>query len=116
MALSARRLDIACRQNRLLPRQRAAVGFFDGGRWALPAVAHHAAELVKRVRNHRMLAERLRADIGQTGFFQSDVAGGAAIHDSELRQPDLLDAVVSWKWRCSVTASPRPRISARYCF
>ena len=94
MALSAGRLDVACRQDRLLPGQRAAVGFFDGGRRALPTVAHHAAELVKRVRNRRMPAERLCGDIGKTGLFQSGVAGGAAIDDSELRNPDLLDAVV----------------------
>ncbi len=41
-----------------------------------------------------MAAEGLRADIGEAGFFQSDVAGGAAIYDSELRKPDLLDAIV----------------------
>ena len=94
MALPAGRLDVACRQDRLLPRQRAAVGFLDGGRRALPTMTHDAAELVERVRNNRMLAERLGADIGKTRFFQSDVAGGAAIDDSELRQPDLLDSVV----------------------
>ena len=94
MALPAGRLDVACRQDGLLPGQRTAVRFLDGGRGALPTVAHHAAKLVKRVRDYRMPAERLGADIGKTGFFQSDVAGGAAIDDSELRKPDLLDAVV----------------------
>ena len=94
MTLPARRLDVPRRQDRLLPRQRAAVGFLDGGRRALPAVTHHAAKLVERVRHYRMPPKRLGADIGETGFFQPDVAGGAAIHDSELRQPDLLDSVV----------------------
>ena len=70
------------------------MGFLDGGRRTLSTVTHHAAELVKRVRDYRMPAERLCADIGKTGFFQSDVAGGAAIYDSQLRKPDLLDPVV----------------------
>ena len=94
MALPAGRLDIARRQNRLLPGQRAAVRFLDGGGSALPTVTHHAAKLVRGVRDYRVRAERLRADIGKTGFFQSDVAGGAAIDNSELRKPDLLDSVV----------------------
>src|SRR5271157_5346324 len=94
MALPAGRLDIPRRQDRLLPGQRAAMGFLDDGRRALPTVTHHAAELVKRVRDYRMPAKRLCADIGKTGFLQSDVAGGAAIHDSELRKPDLLDSLV----------------------
>ena len=95
MALPARRLDVACRQDRLLPGQRAAVRFLDGGRGALPTVAHHATELVKGMRNYRMAAERLgNVGIGQARFFRSDVAGGAAIDDSELRKPDLLGVVV----------------------
>src|SRR5208282_3095374 len=95
MALPAGRLYVPCRQDRLLPGLRAAVGLLDGGRRALPAVTHHAAELVKRVRDYRMPAERLRkVGIGQARFFQSGVAGGAAIYDSELRNPDLLDSVV----------------------
>jgi hypothetical protein len=36
----------------------------------------------------------LGADIAHTRFFQSDVASGTAIHNSELRKPDLLDAVM----------------------
>ena len=94
MALPAGRLDIACRQDRLLPGQRTAVGFLDGSRRALPTVTHDAAELVERVRNNRMLAKQQGADIGKTRFLQSNVAGGAAIDDSELRKPDLLDSVV----------------------
>jgi hypothetical protein len=57
-------------------------------------MTHHATELVERMRDYRMLAKRLGADIGKTRFFQSNVAGGAAIDDSELRKPDLLDSVV----------------------
>jgi hypothetical protein len=70
------------------------VSLLDGGRGALPTVTHHAAELVERVRDYRMPTERLGADIGKTGLFQSDVAGGTAIYDSELRKPDLLDSIV----------------------
>src|ERR1019366_1145421 len=94
MALSARGLDIARRKNGLLPGQRAAVGLLDCGRRALPAVTHRATELVERVRDYRMATEGLSADIGKTGFFQSDVAGGATIDHSELREPDLLGPVV----------------------
>jgi len=57
-------------------------------------MASHTTELVRSVRDHRMPAERLRADIRQAGFFQSDVASGAAIDDSELWKPDLLDSFV----------------------
>ena len=94
MTLSARRLDVARRQDGLLPRQRAAVGFLNSSCRTLSAMTHDATELVERVRYCRMLAEWLRADIGQGRFFQAGVAGGAAIHDSELRQPDLLDSVM----------------------
>lgn len=101
MALPAGRLDVPCRQDRLLPGLRAAVGFFDAGRRALPAVTHHAAELVKRVRDYRMPAERLgNVGIGQARFFQSGVAGGATIYDSEPRKPDLLDSVVEVALQC----------------
>ena|ERR1035441_80493 len=94
MALPAGRLDVPCRQDRLLPGLSAAMGFLDGGSRALPPMTHHATELVSCVRDYRMPAERLCADIGKTSFFQSDVAGGTAIDDSEPRQPDLLDPVV----------------------
>src|ERR1019366_1081073 len=110
MALPAGRLDVPRRQDRLLPGQRAAMGFLDCGRRALPTVTHHAAELVKRVRDYRMHAERLCADIGKTGFFQSHVAGGAAIYDSELRKPYLLDAVVEVALQCDgVSPAPNQR-------
>src|SRR5271165_1706302 len=106
MALAAGGLHIARRQDWLLPRQRAAVSFFDGSCSALSAVTHHAAKLVGGVRDHRVLAEGLSADVGETGFFQSDVAGGAAIDDSELRKPDLLNPAVEVALQCD-------RVSAR---
>src|SRR5208283_4561740 len=107
MALSAGRLDIPCRQDRLLPCQRTPVGFFDSGRRALPTVTHHAAVLIQRMWNRRVLAERLRADVRKARFLQSDVAAGAAINDSKLRQPDLLDSIVVVE-----AAFERDRISA----
>jgi hypothetical protein len=58
------------------------MSFLDGGRCALPAVTHHAAELVRGVRNYRMPTKRLRTDVGKTGFFQSHMAGGAAVHNA----------------------------------
>ena len=110
MALPAGRLHIPRGQNWLLPGQSAAVGFLDRGRSALPAVAHHAAKLVGGVRDSRMLTERLRADIGEAGFFQSDVASSAAIDDSELRKPDLLDPVVEVALQCDgISPGPNQR-------
>lgn len=53
-----------------------------------------------------MLSERLRADIGKTGFFQSNVAGRAAIDDSQLWKPYLLDPRVKMALQCQ-------RVSAR---
>ena len=106
MALPAGRLHIPRRQNWLLPCQRAAVRFFDSGCCALSAVTHGAAELIGCVRDYRMLSERLRADIGKTGFFQSNVAGRAAIDGSELWKPYLLDPRVKMTLQCD-------RVSAR---
>jgi hypothetical protein len=82
------------------------MGFLDRGRGTLPPVTHHAAILVKRVRDYRMLAKRLAADIGEAGFFQTGVATGAAVYDSQLRKPYLLDAIVIVK-----TALERDRVS-----
>src|ERR1700690_3821385 len=107
MALPAGRLNIARRQNRLLPGQRAAMSLLDGGRSALPTVAHDAAELVRCVRDHGMAAERLCADVGKAGLFQSDVAGGAAIDNAEPGKPDLLDPVVEVSLQCN-RVSPGP--------
>ncbi len=39
-----------------------------------------------------MLAVRYRTDIGEAVFFQSKMAGGAAIGNLLLGNPDLLDA------------------------
>ena|SRR6266581_5848337 len=94
MALAARRLHEARRQERLFPCQRAAVGFLDGSGSALSAMTHDAAELINVVRVHGMPAKRLQADVRQAGFFHSNVASGAAIDDPQFRKPDLLNSVV----------------------
>ena len=54
-----------------------------------------------------MLAEWLCGDIGKTRFPQSHVASGAAIDDSELRKPDLLNPVVEVALQCD-RVSPAP--------
>src|ERR1035441_3842451 len=95
MALPAGRLYVPCRQSRLLPGLRAAVSLLNGGRGSLPEVTHHAADLLEHWWDYRMSAEALgKVGIGQARFFQSGVAGSAAVYDSELRNPYLLDAVV----------------------
>src|SRR5579863_10211407 len=106
MALSAGRLDKARRQNWLLPGKSAAVSLFHGGSSTLSAMTHHAAKLVRRMWDYRMAAERLRADIGKARFFQSHVTSSAAIDDSELQKPYLLDSVME------VTLQ-RDRVTAR---
>src|SRR5215469_195118 len=90
MTLAAGRCDVLGRQNRLLPRQRAVVRFLERGGCALAAMAHHASELVDRVRNDGMFAKGLSADIRQAGFLLRNVTGRAAIDDTEFRQPHLL--------------------------
>ncbi len=79
--------------------------FLDGGCCALSTVTHDATKLVRSVRDYRVGTKRLGADIGETGFFQSDVASGAAIDDSELRKPDLLDSVVEVAPQCDCVSS-----------
>src|ERR1035441_6238170 len=79
MALPAGRLYVPCRQSRLLPGLRAAVSLLNGGRGALPAMTHHAAELVERVWDYRMPAEGLgKVGIGQARFRSEE-------HTSELQ-------------------------------
>src|SRR5271165_2060306 len=92
MALPATGLDVLRRQQWLFPLLGSVVGFFDRRCGALPTMASGAAELGQRVRNHRMLAKSYRADIGESVFFQSKMAGGAAIRDLLLGNPNLLDA------------------------
>src|SRR5271165_4702685 len=66
----------------------------DGGRSALSAMADSTAELSQRVRNHRMFAECDRVHIGKTGFFQTQMAGGATVRDLLIGHPYLLDAAL----------------------
>src|SRR6202007_250990 len=44
------------------------------------------------VGNRWMRAIRLRGDIGEAGFFHSNVTGGAAVDHAQLGQPDLLNS------------------------
>src|SRR5208282_2980066 len=94
MALSAGRFHVTRGQDGLLPRQRAAVSFFDRSRRSLSAMANHAAELVQAVRNHGVSAKGLGCDIRQAGFLQPDMAGRAAVYDAKLGKPDLLKAAL----------------------
>src|ERR1017187_5560533 len=91
MALAAGRLDVFCRQDRLLPCQGAVVSFGHGGRNALSAMAYRASELLELMWNHGMRAEGLHVHVGEAGFFQTNVATRAAVDHAEFGQPDLLD-------------------------
>src|SRR5450432_2241782 len=64
----------------------------DGSRGALPAVAHHAAELGQPVRDRRMRAIWLDAHIHQRCFLRCHVASHATIDYTQFRYPYLLDA------------------------
>lgn len=69
-------------------------------------MTHYTTELFRGVRDYRMPAEWLCGDIGKTRFLQSHVASGAAINNSKLRKPDLLDPAVE-------VALQRDRVSPR---
>src|ERR1051326_6227684 len=51
-----------------------------------------ASKLLCLMRNDRMRTIGLGRYIRQAGFLQSHMATGTAIHDSQIRQPDLLYA------------------------
>ena len=94
MALPATGLDVLRRQQRLLPLLGGVVRFFHGGGGALSAMAGGTAKLRQRVRNDRVLAERYRANICQAVFFQSEMAGRAAVGHLLFGNPDLLNAAL----------------------
>ncbi len=91
MALSAGRLDVLGRKNRLFPCERAAMRLRNRRRSALATMARCASKLVQLVRDRRMPAIGLGRDIAQAGFFQSNMATGTAIHYAKIGEPDLLD-------------------------
>src|SRR5438445_5634647 len=64
--------------------------FLNRGSGSLPAMADHAAKLIRRMRDHRMAPVRLCAYVHQTGFLLPHVASGAAIDSTKFRQPYLL--------------------------
>src|ERR1035441_3155249 len=92
VALTARRLDVLGGKSRLLPGQRAVVRLGHRGGRALPAMADRAPELIELVRDHGMRAERLVGNVGKSGFFEPDVATGAAVDNAQFGQPHLLDS------------------------
>ena len=94
MAFAARRFNVLGFKNRLFPCERAVVRLRDRGCGALSAVADGAAELVELVRNRRMRAKWLSRNVSERGFFQPNVATRAAIDDSEIWQPYLLNAAL----------------------
>src|SRR5271157_6001985 len=57
-------------------------------------MAGRAAKLCQRVRNRRMFAECYGANIGETGFLQAEVAGGATVCHLLFGYPYLLDAAL----------------------
>src|SRR5215467_3659424 len=61
------------------------------GRRALAAMALRASELIQKVRNHWMFAVWLYGNVSEARLFQSDMATGAAINDTQIRQPHLLN-------------------------
>ena len=107
MALPATGLDVLCREQWLLPLLGCVMGLFHGCCGTLSTMAGSAAELRQRVRNHWMLAKSYCADIGESVFFQSKMAGRAAIGDLLLRNPNLLDAAfeMTFQRNCVSTAT-----------
>src|SRR5438045_5912438 len=92
MALSAGRLDVLGRQNRLFPCEPAAMRFRHRRRSALATMARRASKLIQLVRNRRMSPVGLAGHVTQARFFQSNVATGTAVHYAKIREPDLLNA------------------------
>src|SRR3954468_12593012 len=92
MALSAGRLDVFGRENRLFPGERAAMCLGDRRRSPLAAMARRASKLIQLVRNRRMSPIGLAGHITQADFFESNVATGTAVDHAQLREPDLLNS------------------------
>src|ERR1035438_2676533 len=84
VTLAARRLEITCRQYRLLPCLGAVVRLLDGCGSSLPVMANDTAKLRERVRHRRMLTEGLLAHITEACFLQGYMAGCAAIDHALL--------------------------------
>ena len=92
VALAAAGLDVAHGQYRLFAGAFAVVRLGNRGGRSLAPVTNHASESIDRVRDYGVLAKRLLRNVGETGFLQTQMAGVAAIHDAQLRQPDLVNA------------------------
>src|SRR5215831_14467503 len=94
MALSAGRLDVPRRKDWLLPCQCATVRLRDCSGRTLAAMASRATELIEIVGNRRMLAIGLRGYIRQADFFEPNMAASTTVDDTELGQPNLLNASI----------------------
>src|SRR5216684_612754 len=81
VTLPARGLEIASRQERLLPGVGRVVRFFYAGGRALTAMAHHASKLLQIVRHRRMLSEWLSRSSNQRAILVY-VAGLTTVHDA----------------------------------
>ena len=92
VALAAAGLNVTRGQDRFLAGAFAVVRFGNRGGRALPAMADDATESVQCVRNCRVFAEGLLTHVAKTGLIQSQVAGGAAVNDAQIRQPYLMNA------------------------
>jgi len=66
---------------------------YRGGR-TLTVVANHAAKFRQRMRHGRVWTEWLGSGVRQTIFLERYVAGGAAVHNVLLGNPDLLNAAL----------------------
>src|SRR5271166_3734719 len=69
-------------------------------------MASRAAKFRQRVRYDRVLAESHRADIGEAGFFQSKMAGSAAVGYLLVGNPDLLNAAFIMALQCNGISTP----------
>ncbi len=66
------------------------MGLFHRGGRALAPMAQDAAKFGEFMRDRRVRPEGLGLDVHQARLLQSHVTGGAAIHHTQFRQPDLL--------------------------
>src|SRR5271165_3110399 len=91
VALSAAGFDVSRWQNRHFASACAVVCLGDRGGGPLATMTNYAAKCSQRMRNYRMTAERLRRHICEACFSQSFMACCAAIDDTKVRQPHLLN-------------------------
>jgi hypothetical protein len=80
---------------------------FDGCSRTLSAVADDTTEFREGVRNRRVGQKGLNRGTGQAGFLKRHMAGGAAINNVLLRQPNLLESTLEMLLQlCRIGARP----------